>query len=55
MRKIAGEDKVYIALCALRNGEELHCDHEVRDLSWRKLKGIATLPSITCLRDLCHT
>ena len=42
MRKIKGEDKVCLALCGLRNGEGLHCDHEVRDLPWRKLKGIAT-------------
>lgn len=39
MRKINGEDKVCLALCGLRNGEGLHCDHEVRDLPWRQLKG----------------
>ena len=42
MRKIKSEDKVCLALCVLRNSEGLHCDHEVRGLPWRQLKGIAT-------------
>ena len=45
MRKIKGENKVYLALYALRNiekGEELRYDYGVKGLPWRQLKGITT-------------
>lgn len=44
MRKIK-EGKTYLALYALRDiaiGEELRYDYGVKDLPWRKLKGIAS-------------